>query len=298
MITELKINGWDNKIVENGKVEYPQTLDQEAPKNYFVGIFCGARGSGKTFLLTKLLKTLEQKKIYFKNKVVEQRIILISTTAYSDSNKVFRSLKNLDWENDIIDSYTDEELTNKMQEVKKDLDDIKEYKEYKSAWLKFEKSDENLLNLSDEEILILSKYNFIDFKDIPKPKYPDGFILHWIIDDMIGTNIFKNGKSAFTNLCTRNRHIIPGNIIIATQSMMMIPKTIRLNSNLIVLFKFANKQSIINDIHPVVSAYVTEDQLMQLYDYATNKPHDALVIDGTYGKIKFKKNFDTILIFK
>jgi hypothetical protein len=30
----------------------------------------------------------------------------------------------------------------------------------------------------------------------------------------------------------RNAHIIPSNIIISTQSMMMIPKTIRLNANL------------------------------------------------------------------
>ena len=112
---------------------------------------------------------------------------------------------------------------------------------------------------------------------------------------MIGSNIFKNGKSAFTNLVTRNRHVIPGNIIIATQAIMQIPKTIRLNSNLIVLFKFANKKQVIDDIHPVVSAYVTEDQLMELYEHATAEAHNALVIDGTSSKIIFKKNFDKIL---
>jgi hypothetical protein len=136
---------------------------------------------------------------------------------------------------------------------------------------------------------------FEKFEDIPEPKYPNSFLLHWVIDDMIGSNIFKNGKSAFTNLVTRNRHVIPGNIIIATQAIMKIPKTIRLNSNLIVLFKFANKKQVIDDIHPVVSAYVTEDQLMQLYEYATSEAHNALVIDGTSSKIIFKKNFDKIL---
>jgi hypothetical protein len=138
-------------------------------------------------------------------------------------------------------------------------------------------------------------FDFEEFKNIPEPKYPYGFLLHWIIDDMIGSNIFKHGKSAFTNLVTRNRHVIPGNIIIATQAIMQIPKTIRLNSNLIVLFKFANKKNVIEDIHPVVSAYVTEDQLMELYEYATTEAHNALVIDGTGSKIIFKKNFDKIL---
>ncbi len=65
---------------------------------------------------------------------------------------------------------------------------------------------------------------FVKFQDLEKPNYHDGFITHYIIHDMIGTNVFKNGRSLFTNLCIRNRHITPSNIIISTQSMMMIPK--------------------------------------------------------------------------
>jgi hypothetical protein len=114
---------------------------------------------------------------------------------------------------------------------------------------------------------------------------------------MIGTNIFKNGRSVFTNLCIRNRHVTPSNIIISTQAMMMIPKTIRLNANLIVMFKFANKQSILDDIYPTISSYITEDQFKELYDYATQESHSALVIDHTNNKIQFKKNFDKLLTF-
>lgn len=57
MIKEIKINGWNNKILDHGNVKYPQSNDLNAPKNYFVSLFVGARGSGKTFLLSKLLKT-------------------------------------------------------------------------------------------------------------------------------------------------------------------------------------------------------------------------------------------------
>ena len=78
---------------------------------------------------------------------------------------------------------------------------------------------------------------------------------------MIGTNIFKNGRSLFTNLCIRNGHITPSNIIISTQSMMMIPKTIRLNANLIALFKFANKNIILDDIYPTMSALLLNNNL-------------------------------------
>ncbi len=35
------------------------------------------------------------------------------------------------------------------------------------------------------------KYEFRKFKDLEKPKYPDGFVTHDIIDDIIATNILK-----------------------------------------------------------------------------------------------------------
>ena len=295
MINEININGWNNKVVAHPKLVYPQCNDDGAPRNYFVALFVGARGSGKTYLLTKLLKTFEEKKCYKDGTEVPQRIILVSPTAHSDSNQIFKSLKNLDWDIDVITEYSDDVLKRKMEEVKVELLQSKEYKEYKRVWAKFKK--EKVKNLTDEECELLVKYDFEDFEDIPVPKFPDGFLVHWIVDDMIGSNIFKNGRSAFTNLVIRNRHIIPGNIIIATQSIMQIPKTIRLNANLIVMFKFANKKSVMEDIHPVVSAYVTEEKLMELYEHATAEPHDALVIDGTGSKIVFKKNFNIILNF-
>ena len=295
MINEIAIKNWDNKVVQHPKLIYPQCNDDGAPRNYFVALFVGARGSGKTYLLTKLLKTFEEKKCFKDGSEVPQRIILISPTAHSDSNQIFKSLKNLDWDIDVITEYSDDILKNKMEEVKKDLLESKEYKEYKRLWEKFKKV--KVKDLTDDECELLMKYDFEDFEDIPKPKFPDGFLVHWIVDDMIGSNIFKNGRSAFTNLVIRNRHIIPGNIIIATQSIMQIPKTIRLNANLIVMFKFANKKSVMEDIHPVVSAYVTEEKLMELYEHATTEPHDDLVIDGTGSKIVFKKNFNIILKF-
>ena len=59
-----------------------------------------------------------------------------------------------------------------------------------------------------------------------------------------------------------------------------------------------NKKAVMEDIHPVVSAYVTEDELLELYEYSTKEAHDALVIDGTGSKILFKKNFNVLLELK
>ncbi len=33
--------------------------------------------------------------------------------------------------------------------------------------------------------------DFIQFKEFPKPKYPDGVLIHWIIDKISGTIFLK-----------------------------------------------------------------------------------------------------------
>jgi hypothetical protein len=112
---------------------------------------------------------------------------------------------------------------------------------------------------------------------------------------MLGTNIFKNGRSTFTNLCIRNRYIIPGNIFIAIQSIMNVPKTTKLNANLLTLFRFADSETALQDVYPSFSAYVKEEPFKELYDYATKEPFNALVIDAPRGKSIFKKNLDKVL---
>ena len=44
-----------------------------------------------------------------------------------------------------------------------------------------------------------------------------------------------------------------------------------------------------------MSAFITEEQFKNLYDYATDISYNALVIDATKGKPIFKKNFESIL---
>ena len=174
MIVEENLEGWNNIPVKSKEVIYPQSKDDKAPKNYFLGIFCGSRGSGKSYLFTKLLKTLEEKKAYLDDKLVPQRIILISSTANSDSNLIFKTLKNLDWDNDVIDDYNDDLLIMKMDELKTDLNHSKDYKLYKEAWKNFIHC-KDIDELDDDELKLLYSNDFIPFKEFPKSKYPDGF---------------------------------------------------------------------------------------------------------------------------
>jgi hypothetical protein len=47
---------------------------------------------------------------------------------------------------------------------------------------------------------------------------------------------------------------------------MNVPKTIRLNAYLLALFKFADSENVLEDVHPLFSAFVKEDQFKALYE--------------------------------
>ena len=48
MIIEENVNGWNNKPVKTDDVIYPQSKDDKAPKNYFLGIFLACLEIGQT----------------------------------------------------------------------------------------------------------------------------------------------------------------------------------------------------------------------------------------------------------
>jgi len=100
MIEETSIPNWNNLPVPiKDKVQYPQCKDCEsggAPQNFFVSIFCGSRGTGKSYQLSKMLKTIEEKGTYTaEGQKIDNRILLISPTSFSPSNNCLNVLKVL-----------------------------------------------------------------------------------------------------------------------------------------------------------------------------------------------------------
>ncbi len=63
------------------------------------------------------LKTIEEKKAYLDDKLVPQRIIIISFTANSCSNIIFKSLKNQIGIMMFSENYEDNLLKMKMEEL-------------------------------------------------------------------------------------------------------------------------------------------------------------------------------------
>jgi hypothetical protein len=149
-------------------------------------------------------------------------------------------------------------------------------------------------------LMLLHSKDFIDPERLPKPTYPDGFYSIIILDDVLGTSALRQGRSRLTYYMLKNRHTANGiNFVINVQNLMAIPKSIRINLNFLAVFRFANKEVVLNDLAPLISATTTIEEFDSLYTYATkDDPHDALVIDLTKSAPIFKRNLDTLLELK
>ena len=76
-----------------------------------------------------------------KGNTLELKTILFSPTEKSEANPIYTSLKQFDFENDVIENYTDNKLIEKLNEIEKDKEDIEDQNKYAKAYKIFEKNE-------------------------------------------------------------------------------------------------------------------------------------------------------------
>jgi hypothetical protein len=271
------------------QTKYPQCKDPNVPRLFFVSLFIGSKGSGKTYSACQLLKLYEQFGIYNKGQEVIQRIILISPT--TQANPVFKSLKYLD-EQDIFEDYSDDLLIDIVEDIKKEKENTEQYLKEMKAWKRFCKC-KDVDELSHEDILLLHKN---DFNEPLEPRFNKMVVNHIILDDLVGSSAYKStGRSALNNILLKSRHLSI-NFFIMSQNLKAIPKTIRTNTSVFVVFKFGSKKIVCQDLYEEASNLVSLEDFEDLYEFATEDPHDSLIIDFTANRDnRFKKNWHQIL---
>jgi hypothetical protein len=171
MIKEISISNLNNKLPKINKKQPPRSSNLDLVPLYFSALFIGAKNSGKSYGLVKLLLNFQQYKIYDSDgNELPQRVVLFCPTANSVANPVYKTLKHLD-ENDIILDYNDETLLEILNEIEQTKIEIEDYNKYLKAYKLFEKSND--VDLLDNDIItILNKYDFANPKDIPTPESP------------------------------------------------------------------------------------------------------------------------------
>jgi hypothetical protein len=296
MIKEISIAGLNNDPIKVKKPNIPQSDNKDLPRFFFNMLLVAQKHSGKTFLLAKLIKNYQKTKIVDnEGNIHKVRVILFAPTAFSESNKIYETL-NVD-PNDIHVNYSDDQLLNVLDEIKQENDEIKEYRKKLQLYEKFKKV-KDVHELSDEEILELHMFKF-NKHHIEKPKHEQERINFLIFDDIIGTNngAFRKSGSALQNLIIKNRHHFT-NVILTTQYIKSINPIIRENIDIWCLYKSQNKKSLVDKIYELVSGVVSEEHFIELFEYATEKPYSAFVIDNhkeTPKENKFKINWNTII---
>jgi hypothetical protein len=275
----------------HSKPEYAQANTMLLPRNYFVMSAIGSRNSGKTFAIVQLIKQMEQHGVYKGKHKVPIRTILISPTAHM--NPVFSTLESLAPE-DVHLEYSDaliQDIQDDIHEIRAKAEDYQDRLKLYNKMLKMRKWDD----LTIDELMLLDQSGFMPPEP---PKYPLPPVVNLILDDLAGTSAFRAGRNPLTNLLLRNRHH-QLNIIIASQHLKNVPRAMRTNTNVFMIFKFANSKVISQDLYEEVSNILKEDELEELYEYATQGDHDYLFIDFTKPRDKtFRKNLDTFLTIK
>ena len=170
---------------------------------------------------------------------------------------------------------------------------------YYKKTIKIKQSKLNAFFEANPDIFdILSKNDFQDPDEIPKPKYLVSPVYIICLDDLMATGAFTNKKlSTLTNNLIKNRHNGISFAILA-QSVRSIPKNIRLNCNVFFVGKFASKKVVLEDLYEEVSNVLTIEQFEELYDKATEEQYGALIIDCSHKDKRFLSGLDKQLIIK
>jgi len=295
VVIETKLDGFDGKL-KYDKLNYPNCMCGKCFKMYFNSLHIGARQSGKTYSVVKIIKHYETNKIMKDGVEYKLRTHLISPTI--QANEIYQSLNSLDMKKDTHENYTDKLIVDIIDDIKQRKAKYDDYLLYKKYYEKVMKTPENKLDTlyeKEPEIFnLLEKYNFQNPKELDHEP-PELNIV--VLDDLLGSDAFsKKTKSVLTNAMIKNRHI--GVVfMVLVQSIRAVPKNIRLNCSVFQLATFKNKKMILEDIYEEVSNIIDIDGFEELYDHATAKPYGSLIIDTTNGK-RFLSNLDFELSLK
>lgn len=288
----------DNDPIKVKKKNVPQSTNKSLPMLYHTVLLSGKKGAGKTYKIVKLLQTYEQSKIKDNDGTeYKMRTIIISPTAQSGANEVLKTLKSLDYETDVHSEYSDEVLINILDDIKAKQKEWEAYLEYKKIYDKFMKV-RNIDKMEWEELEILELHDYMTPKDCYGDIKP---LVTWILfDDLIGTGAFsRKMKSLISNLTIKHRHLRT-NLMFTTQNYKSIPSIIRVNMDILVLFKTGSDAELMK-IFEDISGYIKYDQFIELYEYATQEKNDALiVINNTMSKngTSYYMNWDKELFIK
>lgn len=294
MITK-RVNNLKIDVGKKSAFEYETQID--LPKMHQNNLVIGKRGSGKTVAMVNLVEKMKY-----------DRIFIVSCTM--NSNKEILSRLNVDDEDIYEDTDDSSLLTNIIQEIDKEAEELETYWEDMKRYNQLMKSI-NSNKINDD--LLLDFYN-PDLDMIEKPEHKwNGRKprLAIVFDDCLSSKIFVGkGIQKLNKLTITHRHqgqlksggALGVSLYFLVQSYTTntggISKTIRNNATSVILFKTKNEKEL-KQITEELSGEVAPELFLEVYNYATQEPHSFLFIDLHRKKehpSMFRKGFDEYIL--
>lgn len=282
MITKkLKTSDRTSSHLKNNRSPYVINTAKHDPQLPSVFVFCGQRGSGKSYSAVAMLRHFELKRYI-------TRTFLICPTY--KSNPIFQNLETLE-DLDCCDeeSHFHSAIHHLLAEIEQDWDTYRSEKEYSRVFNKHRKQ-RDALKFEEEMLLEKEQYRFPEIVHRPS---------HMVIfDDCQNTSIYSNNmrNNLLQHLTIKHRHI-PVSLCFLVQSWSGLPKTLRLNAIVFALFKTGNKRELYW-IWENFGAQLEYEKFLQVYNYAVEEPHSFLYIDTAPKReyMRFRKGFNEYII--
>jgi hypothetical protein len=283
-IHEQLVNGIEAKEFSvKGAVQ--REVPDAMPNLHFIGLLAGSRGSGKTNAMLRLVELYDSAKSF-------DKVILVSPTFQNDPK--YRELEKGSYRFEVYEEYSEALMLDIIASIKKDIDDYKDGLEYQKAYDLLKKWKKPLGMFPLEMLLTLEKHDYAPPHEVLEWDHMPTTLL--LFDDLMYSSLYTNTRSVSNNFAIKHRHHATS-ILFLTQSWKGgVPRALRANLSLIILFSTRDK-TVIEDIAKEVSAYVSPEKFEQLFLHATEERFQFLMInnDTSDPSKRFRKNFNCFL---
>ena len=291
----MKIQRLKNINIPEVSNNIPEYTERKTPPNmpklHMLCAVVGSRNSGKTTTALRMLK------MYVKSKSYDKIFWWSPTAAREAKVQAFIEDCKGKCEVEIIDHFTETDFQERLDWFKSEIDEYRRYKKQMEAWKRYIKH-KNADDLSLDDLMLLEE---IDFEK-PSTEYKNGFpswALIW--DDEIGNKtIFSpTCKGATSKFWILHRHLSCSVFILSQVVANGIPRQIRGNISLWILFS-CKSDNLRKDVANELAFKVTPEQLLEIWELATKKPHDFLMCDYDCPQEEhmFRRNFTDLILWK
>ena len=252
------------------KLDIRKTPD-DLPDLFFIGLLSSSRGSGKSWKLLELLKMYDNADTF-------DTINFFCPTLQADPK--YEILNDLKAEVNTFDNYENDTMEGLIKAHDVKIERFHKEKDKRKLWKRWNRGVP-LEQFSPLELMYLQEYDFHE----PKTEFPRGEpTAIYIFDDlMFNTDLYghtakKPNIFDFKRFAIKHRHH-RSSLLFSTQSFKGgVPKAIRNNLSLLILG--ANKSpQIKKEIADEVSAYVSREDFVHMWDRATHEPYHFFMVD-------------------